>query len=117
MDKVRRNKREKAIKRIRAKRGARNHELLIFRSNRHIYANVIECLSGKTLFSCSTLDVELGVDVKSCSKQAASVVGSAIAKKCVENKIVPFVNRASYKFHGRVKSLVDSAMDVIVQVI
>jgi large subunit ribosomal protein L18 len=83
----------------------------VFRSNRHIYAQIIDDIAGVTLVSTSTKSKALR-DKVSCggNKKAAQIIGEAIAKEAigVGIKCVCF-DRNRYKFHGRVKVLADSA--------
>ena len=84
--------------------------LSVFRSNKHIYAQVIDDLAGVTLASASSLDKELREAGKGGDRQAASAVGELVAKRTVA-KGVSFVvfDRGPYHFHGRVKALADAA--------
>lgn len=83
----------------------------VFRSGRHIYAQVIDDAAGLTLVSASTRSKTLRDKIaKTGNKKAAEMVGEAVAKEAigVGIKCVCF-DRGPYKFHGRVKSLADSA--------
>ena len=86
--------------------------LVVFRSGRHIYCQLIDDAAGKTLVTASTLSSEVKDDAKGCSwnKKGAEKVGELIAKKALASGIsrVCF-DRNGYKFHGRVKALADSA--------
>jgi len=85
--------------------------LSVFRSNRHIYAQVIDDVMGVTLVSASTRAKGLQDQLsKKSNKKAAEVVGQTIAKQAigVGIKCVCF-DRNRYKFHGRVKMLADAA--------
>lgn len=85
--------------------------LNVFRSSKHIYAQLIDDSDGVTLVSASTLDKE--IDTESLDKTAAAAkVGELIAKRAVENgfKAVVF-DRGGYLYHGRVKALADSARE------
>jgi large subunit ribosomal protein L18 len=85
--------------------------LSVFRSTRHIYAQLIDDVKGLTLASASTKSKTLREKLaKTGNKKAAEAVGEAIAKEAlgVGIKCVCF-DRGSYKFHGRVKSLADAA--------
>lgn len=83
--------------------------LSVFRSNKNIYAQIIDDLSGRTLVSVSSAKVEGEVG----NKVAASVeVGKAIAKLALEKGITNVVfDRSGYLYHGRVKSLADGARE------
>jgi len=85
--------------------------LLVFRSNRHIYAQIIDDDAGATLASASTVAKGLRDQVTNTgNKKAAEIVGEAVAKQAlgVGIKCVCF-DRNRYKFHGRVKALAEAA--------
>lgn len=85
--------------------------LLVFRSNRHIYAQIIDDAAGATLASASTVAKGLRDQVTNTgNKKAAEIVGEAVAKQAlgVGIKCVCF-DRNRYKFHGRVKALAEAA--------
>jgi len=85
--------------------------LSVFRSNRHIYAQIIDDVAGATLVSASTRAKGLRDKLpKTADKEAAQIVGEAVAKQAlgVGIKCVCF-DRNRYKFHGRVKALAESA--------
>ena len=91
---------------------AERPRLSIYRSNRHIYAQIIDDLAGVTLASANTRTA-IAADLKNCgNKEAATKVGVAIAKEAgkVGIKCVTF-DRNRFKFHGRVKSLADAARE------
>jgi large subunit ribosomal protein L18 len=96
--------------------------LSVFRSNKAIYAQLIDDENSKTLLSVNSLkmkakDVSVknneGKEVKLTSKQAVSFeVGKEIAKKALENKIEKIVfDRGGYKYHGRVKAVAIGARE------
>jgi len=85
--------------------------LSVFRSNRHIYAQVTDDIAGATLVSASTRAKALRDQLpRSDDKKAAQIVGEAVAKQAlsVGIKCVCF-DRNRYKFHGRVKALAEAA--------
>jgi large subunit ribosomal protein L18 len=85
--------------------------LSVFRSNKHIYAQIVDDFAGVTLASASTRAKSLRDDIKGGgNKAAAEAVGTAIAKQAmgVGIKCVQF-DRNRFKFHGRVKALADAA--------
>jgi large subunit ribosomal protein L18 len=85
--------------------------LSVFRSNRHISAQIIDDRSGRTLVSASTLDRNLRDKIaKPYNKDAAVVVGKALAERALAAGIreVRF-DRGHYKYHGRVAALADAA--------
>ncbi|MHC4195983.1 MAG: 50S ribosomal protein L18, partial [Planctomycetota bacterium] len=84
--------------------------LSVFRSNRHIYAQIIDDVAGATLVSANTRGKALRSQVsKGCNKKGAELVGEAIAKEAigVGIKCVCF-DRGRYRFHGRVKVLAET---------
>jgi large subunit ribosomal protein L18 len=85
--------------------------LSVFRSLRHIYAQVVDDTKGTTLAAASTLDPELRPQVKSQKKTAAGVlVGQLIARRALDKGITAVVfDRGGYKYHGRIKALADAA--------
>jgi large subunit ribosomal protein L18 len=85
--------------------------LSVFRSNKHIYAQVIDDSESKTLVSASTVEKEVRKQNKSnCNNDAAVIVGSLIGKRAAEAGLKEVVfDKGGYKYHGLVKSLADSA--------
>jgi large subunit ribosomal protein L18 len=85
--------------------------LNVFRSLKHIYAQVIEDTTGKTLVSASTKSAELKGGFRySGNVEAAKKVGELIAKKCLGKGIQKVVfDRNGYLYHGRVKALAETA--------
>ncbi|MFV9511644.1 50S ribosomal protein L18 [Tepidibacillus sp. LV47] len=92
---------------------AERPRLNVFRSNKHIYAQIIDDVAGTTLVAASTLDKELKDQVKNGgSVEAAKLVGNLIAKRALEKKIENVVfDRGGYLYHGRVKALAESARE------
>ncbi|MCM1130826.1 MAG: 50S ribosomal protein L18 [Roseburia sp.] len=83
--------------------------LNVFRSNKQIYAQVIDDTKGITLCCASSLDKEAGVKNGS-NVDAATKVGTLIAKRALDLKIEAVVfDRGGYLYHGRVKALADAA--------
>ena len=80
--------------------------LSVFRSNKYIYAQIIDDPKGATLVAAS----DKGFLDKGIKTERASLVGEALAKKALKKKIseVAF-DRGSYKYHGRIKKLAESA--------
>lgn len=80
--------------------------LTVFRSNKQIYAQVIDDLTGKTLAAASSLKIA----DKAPKKEIAAKVGELIAKSALEAGITSVVfDRNGYLYHGRVKELADAA--------
>jgi large subunit ribosomal protein L18 len=81
--------------------------LSIFRSNQHIWAQIINDKHGKTLVSASTKTIK---DLKGNRSEKAAAVGSQIAKLALAKHIINIrFDRGNYRYHGRVKALADAA--------
>ncbi len=89
--------------------------LNVYRSNRYIYAQLIDDVNGVTLASASSL--EEAVDSKDAgNKKGAEVVGKTLAERAKKHDIEKVVfDRAGYKYHGRIKALADAARDAGLQ--
>jgi len=85
--------------------------LNVFRSLRHIYAQVIDDEAGNTLVSASTLDADLRDRVEGLSKgEQARLVGELVARRALEKGIREVVfDRGGYSYHGRVRSVAEAA--------
>ena len=81
--------------------------LCVFRSNRHIYIQVVDDYSGRTLASASTLSPQLrGRISNGATVEAAAMAGEMIAGECLSSGISKVVfDRGGFKFHGRVKAV------------
>ena len=89
---------------------AERPRLCVYRSNSNIYAQIIDDVAGNTLVSASTLDKE--IKTKYANKQAAKEVGTLIAKRAADKKIVDVVfDRGGYIYHGVVKELAEAARE------
>lgn len=99
--------------RSRIQGSAERPRLNVFRSNKHIYAQVIDDASGSTLVSASTLDKELGEAISNGgSVDAAKKVGELVAKRAMEKGVSAVVfDRGGYLYHGRVQALADAARE------
>lgn len=124
-------KRYRRHKRVRAKifGTARRPRLCVFRSNKHIYAQIIDDEKGKTILSASDLEIKKSKIKNQRSKikkeknketreplagkmAIAYEVGKLIAKKTLNKKIEKVIfDRAGYKYHGRVKALAEGARE------
>jgi large subunit ribosomal protein L18 len=105
--------RKKRHARVRAKLSGTSARprLNVFRSNKHIYAQLIDDMSGVTLASASTLDKELTLESTS-NLEAAQKVGELVAKRAVEKGISSIVfDRGGYLYHGRIQALADAARE------
>ena len=85
----------------------------MFRSNKHISAQVIDDASGKTVASASSSEKELREQLKNGGNvEAASVVGKKLGERCAQQGITEVVfDRGQYKYHGRVAALADGARE------
>ena len=85
--------------------------LNVFRSSKHMYAQIIDDVNGVTIVSASTLDKELNLETTG-NAEAAAKIGELVAKKAVEKGITSVVfDRGGYLYHGRVKALADAARE------
>ena len=111
---------EKKTARLRRAKKTRSHirrlgvpRLTVHRSGRHIYAQVIAAEGGIVVAAASTVQKDLRTGLKSTSnKDAAKVVGKAVAEKAVAAGVsdVAF-DRSGYRYHGRVAELADAARE------
>ena len=102
--KVRRNVRRAAGNRAR---------LSVFRSSKHIYAQVIDDTKGETLASASSLEKEMRGSAKTGANiEAAKAVGKLVAERASAKGVKDVVfDRGGYLFHGRIKALADAARE------
>jgi large subunit ribosomal protein L18 len=87
--------------------------LSVFRSSKHIYAQVIDDVHGRTLAAASSLDESLREGLKTgANKDAAGAVGKLLAERAKAAGVTAVVfDRGGYLFHGRVKALADAARE------
>ena len=84
--------------------------LCVFRSAKHIYAQIIDDVSGKTLVSASSVEKDFGV--YGGNKDAAKKVGALIAERALKAKIEDVVfDRGGFVYHGRVQALAEGARE------
>ncbi len=85
----------------------------MFRSGKHIYAQIIDDEAGRTLASASSLDKSLRETLRTgADKDAASAVGKLVAERAVAAGVTQVVfDRGAYLYHGRVKALADAARE------
>ncbi len=112
---------EKVKRRLKVKRRIRKKihgtperpRLSVFRSNKHIYAQIIDDEAGHTLVAASTRSKELADQLEGKTKaEQARLVGKLLAEKAVKANITQVVfDRNGYKYHGRVKALADGARE------
>ena len=92
---------------------AERPRLAVFRSNNHMYAQIIDDTVGNTLVAASTLDKDVKAQVeKTNNVDAAACVGTVIAKKALEKGIKEVVfDRGGFVYHGKIQALADAARE------
>ncbi|GGF74167.1 MAG: 50S ribosomal protein L18 [Terasakiella sp.] len=95
------------------KRAAGRPRLSIFRSSKHIYAQIIDDTQGVTLVAASSIEKDLKGSLKTgADKDAAAKVGALVGERAVAAGIKDVVfDRGGYRYHGRVKALADAARE------
>ena len=117
MERLKRKRLLKLKRKIRVRKkvfGSKDRPRLnVYRSLKHIYAQVIDDEEGRVITSASTLCKELKGKLASTKNiEAAKEVGKLIGKKCIEKEISKVVfDRNGYLYHGRVKALADAARE------
>ncbi len=115
------SKKSRADIRIKKHRRMRNRfsgtperpRLAVFRSNNHMYAQIIDDVAGNTLVSASTVQKEVKAELEHTNDVAAAAyLGTVIAKRALEKGITEVVfDRGGYIYHGKVKALADAARE------
>ena len=107
------DRRKARVRRALRARSAGNPRLSVYRSSKHIYAQVIDDSQGKTVAAASSLEKELGGSLKTgADKTAATAVGKLLAERALEAGIKKVVfDRGGYLYHGRIKALADAARE------
>ena len=115
------SKKSRSEVRVKKHNRLRNHlsgtatcpRLAVFRSNNHVYAQVIDDVAGKTLVSASTLEKDIKAELKNTDDTDAAVkIGEVVAKRALEKGIKAVVfDRGGYIYHGKVKALADAARE------
>ena len=92
---------------------AERPRLAVFRSNNHMYAQIIDDTVGNTLVSASTLQKDVKAELeKTTNVEAAAYLGTVIAKKAIEKGITSVVfDRGGFIYHGKIKALADAARE------
>ncbi|MCS6758050.1 MAG: 50S ribosomal protein L18 [Candidatus Devosia euplotis] len=86
--------------------------LSVFRSDKNIYAQIIDDTTGRTLAAASTLDKDIKSSVKNGATVAAATIGKLIAERGTKAGIAEVIfDRGAYIYHGRVKALADAARE------
>ena len=115
------NKKSRALVREKKHRRMRNHisgtaerpRLAVFRSNNHMYAQIIDDTVGNTLVAASTLDKDVKAErEKTNNVDAAAYLGTVVAKKALDKGIQTVVfDRGGFIYEGKVKALADAARE------
>ena len=118
MAKDKNSRRLRIVRHIRVRKKVRGNverpRLCVFRSLRHIYAQVIDDTTGHTLASASSLEAaaEKGSETMSAKLAVSQSVGKLVAERAKERGISQVVfDRGGYKYHGRVKALAESSRE------
>ena len=92
---------------------AERHRLAVFRSNNHMYAQIIDDTVGKTLVAASTLEKDVKAELKKTNDvEAAAYLGTVIAKRAIEAGIKEVVfDRGGFIYQGKVAALADAARE------
>ena len=106
-------RRQSRVRRTLRKNSGTRPRLSVFRSSKHIYAQVIDDAKGVTVAAASSIDRELkGQLAKGADKAAAAAVGKLVAERAVKAGVTAVVfDRGGYMFHGRVRALADAARE------
>ncbi len=115
------NKKSRALVRAKKHRRMRNHisgtaqrpRLAVFRSNNHMYAQIIDDTVGNTLVAASTLDKDVKAELeKTNNVDAATYLGTVVAKKALDKGIDTVVfDRGGFIYAGKVQALADAARE------
>ena len=119
------NKQSRALARVKKHRRLRNHlsgtaerpRLAVFRSNNHMYAQIIYDTVGNTLVSASTLEKDVKAELeKTNNVDAAAKLGTVIAKKALDKGITTVIfDRGGFVYEGKIKALADAAREAGLQ--
>jgi len=106
-------KRQRRVRRALHASGAGRPRLSVFRSSKHIYAQVIDDAAGRTVAAASSLEKGLKGRLKTgADKAAAAQVGKLLAERALKAGVREVVfDRGGYRYHGRVKALADGARE------
>ncbi len=104
-------KKRRSRLRIKLRKITNRSRLSVFKSSRHIHAQIIDDENSKTLVAASTLDKQIRKDKKSnCNKDAAIAVGKLLAERATKKSIKQVVfDKGGHKYHGVIKALADEA--------
>ena len=114
-DRTRTDRRRASVRRVikRAAGTGGRARLTVFRSSKHIYAQVIDDARGETLASASSLEKSMRESAKTgANVEAAKAVGKLVAERALQKGVEAVVfDRGSYLYHGRIKALADAARE------
>ncbi|MCB1526931.1 MAG: 50S ribosomal protein L18 [Hyphomicrobiaceae bacterium] len=107
------NRRKSRVRRALKARAAGRPRLSVHRSSKHIYAQVIDDVAGKTVAAASTLEKDLKGNLKTgADAAAAAAVGKLLGERAVAAGVKEVIfDRGGYLYHGRVKALADAARE------
>jgi large subunit ribosomal protein L18 len=107
------NKRQRRVRAALRTSGRGRPRLSVFRSSKHIYAQIIDDSAGRTLAAASSLEKPLKAQLKTgADKAAATQVGKLLAERALKAGVREVVfDRGGYRYHGRVKALADGARE------
>ena len=110
---VRRKRRSWRVRNKTKRVSSGRHRLSVFRSNKHISAQIIDDLSGNTVVSASSCEKSVRIVCGRCGNVAAArVIGKLIGERCVQLGVVDvFFDRGKYKYHGRVAEVAKAARE------
>ncbi len=104
------DRRKQRVRRALKKKSFGKLRLTVYRSNQHIYAQIIDDLKAVTVVSASTKEKDFSKKIKSSTIAAAEEVGKLIAERALKEKAKDVVfDRGGYLFHGRVKAVAEAA--------
>jgi len=111
--KTQREARVRRHRRVRKKVSGTNERprLAVYRSNKHIYAQLVDDVAGRTLVSASTVDKDLSVD-RTGTVEAAKAVGTLLGQRATQAGVTSAVfDRGGFRYHGRVAAVADGARE------
>ncbi|MEE8335195.1 MAG: 50S ribosomal protein L18, partial [Candidatus Neomarinimicrobiota bacterium] len=88
--------------------------LVVFRSNKHIRAQIVDDLKGETLVSAASVDTALAAEMKKADSKVAQgrLVGIALAERALKKKVKKVIfDRNGYPYHGRIKAVAEGARE------
>jgi large subunit ribosomal protein L18 len=108
-----RNRRRARLRYQLRQKSAGRPRLSVFRSGKHIYAQIIDDAAGRTLAAASSIDATLKVDLRTgADRAAATAVGKLVAERAIAAGVTQVVfDRGAYIYHGRVKALAEAARE------